>query len=69
MELVLENQEGKSRDLSGKEQTISSFWRLLYNTQEELEKIGQIFQVAIHFHPSHPQPKIINTSFCALSRL
>ena len=24
------------------------------------------FQVAIHFHPSHPQQKIINSSFCAL---
>ena len=37
-----------------------------HNTQEELEKTGQFFQVAINFHPSHPQPKIINTSFCAL---
>ena len=24
------------------------------------------FQVAIHFHPSHPQLDIINSSFCAL---
>ena len=24
------------------------------------------FQVKIHFHPSHPQPNIINSSFCAL---
>ena len=24
------------------------------------------FQVAIHFHPSYPQPKMITTSFCAL---
>ena len=38
----------------------------LKGTQEELEKVGQLFQVAIHFHPSHLQPNIINTSFCAL---
>ena len=54
------------RKYQGEEQTISSFWRLFYDTQEELEKIGQIFQVVIHFHASHPQPKIINTSLCAL---
>ena len=30
------------------------------------QKVGQFCQVAIHFHPSHPQPNIINTSFCAL---
>ena len=23
-------------------------------------------KVAIHFHPSHPQPNIMNSSFCAL---
>ena len=51
--------EKKLRDSSEKEQIIISFKRLLYNTQEELEKI------AIHFHPSHPQPKIINISFRA----
>ena len=27
---------------------------------------GTFFQVAIHFHPSHPQSKVTNTSFCAL---
>ena len=40
--------------------------RFLQNPQEKIEKIGQFFQVAIHFNPGHPQPKIINTSFCAL---
>ena len=25
-----------------------------------------IFQVEIHFHPSHPKPHRINTSFCTL---
>ena len=38
-----------------------SFQRHLENTQ-----VGQFFQVAIHFHPSHPQPNIIDNSFCAL---
>ena len=36
------------------------------NTQNELEKVCQLFQVAIHFHPGHPQPKMNDTSFCAL---
>ena len=34
--------------------------------EEELEKTGQFFQVAIHFHPSHPQINMNDTSFCAL---
>ena len=33
---------------------------------EELEKVGQLFQAVIHFHPNHLQPNIINTSFCAV---
>ena len=41
----------------------------LKGTQEELENVGQLFQVAIHFHPSHLQPNIINTSFFALAGL
>ena len=36
------------------------------NTQNELVKIGQFFQVAIHFHPCYPQPKMDDTSFCGL---
>ena len=32
-------------------------------SQEKLEKVGQSFQVAVQFHPSHPRPNIINTSF------
>ena len=37
------------------------------NTQEELEKLGQFsFQIAIHFHPIHPQPRINDSSFCVL---
>ena len=38
----------------------------LKGTQGELEKDGQLFQVSIHFHPSHLQPNIINTRFCAV---
>ena len=29
---------------------------------EELQKL----KVAIHFHPRHPQPNIVNSSFCEL---
>ena len=39
---------------------------LFYDSWEELEKIGQLFQVAIHSHPGQTQPKITNTSFCIL---
>ena len=34
-----------------------SFKQFLYNTLEELEKLAIFFQVAVHFHPSHPQLK------------
>ena len=44
------------------EQPIISIKRFLSNTQKELEKIGQFFQVSIHFHPSHLRPNILNTS-------
>ena len=37
--------------------------------QKELEKIGHVFQVTIHFHPSHLSPEINDTSFCATSGL
>ena len=40
--------------------------RFLENTRGGLEQIGQFFQVAIHFDPSHQQTKKIDTSFCAL---
>ena len=43
------------------ESTIISFWRFLQNKQTKLEKIGQLFQFAIH-----PQPKMIDSSCCAL---
>ena len=48
------------------EYTINSIQCFLQNKQEELEKIGRVFQVAIHFPPSYLQPKMIDTSFCAL---
>ena len=32
-----------------------NFFQIFENTQEGVEKIGQIFQVVICFHPSHPQ--------------
>ena len=33
---------------------------------EELEKIGQFFQVSIHLNFGHPQSKMTNTSFCVV---
>ena len=44
--------------------------RLLKSVFSDFFKIHrnleQSFQVAIHFHPSHPQSKITSTSFCVL---
>ena len=42
--------------------------RFLQNSQEELEKTGQFFQVAIHFHHIHPQTKMtgIDINSCTL---
>ena len=31
-----------------------------------LKSLALIFQVAIHFHPSHPEPKMLVNSFSAL---
>ena len=42
---------------------------LNYTCSKNLKKIGSFFQVAIHFHPGHPQPNIIKSSFCALVAL
>ena len=38
------------------------------NSHEELQKIGQYFQVSIHFHLSHLQTKMIDPSFCMFPR-
>ena len=56
------------RDFSDEEKTMIKFKQFLSKKpQEELEKMAIFLQVAIHdFHPSHPLPKIIKTSFCAL---
>ena len=50
----------------GKNKVESLSGNFLQNSQEELQEIGQLFQVAIRFHPCHPQAKMIDTSFCAL---
>lgn len=34
-------------------------WFLVKNIQEESEEIDQTFSIAIHFHPSPPQPKML----------
>ena len=62
MKLLLEHREGNIKDFyPGKN-------KLLYKQflMTSLQYTGQFFQVAIHFDLSHPQQKIINTSFCAL---
>ena len=41
-----------------KKTTKICIWRFLQNTHEVLEKVGQFFQVAIDFHPSHRQIEI-----------
>ena len=68
MKLLLEYQEENIDGFLQGGTNYNQFLATFQNTQEELEKIGPFFQVAIHFHPSHPQPQIINASFCALVR-
>ena len=38
------------------------------NSHQELQKIGQYFQVSIHFYLSHLQTKMIDPSFCMFPR-
>ena len=45
------------------ESVFSDFSKL---KRTSLKKLANFFQLAVHCHPCHPQPKIINTSFCAL---
>ena len=45
----------------------SPAWRILYHVTASC-KGPILLQVALHFHPDHAQPKIINTSFCTLVR-
>ena len=66
MEFLLEHREGNIKGFFRGRTNFKQFLRTSLQYTRELENIGQFFQVAIHFHPSHPQPKIINTSFCAL---
>ena len=50
----------------GKNKLESLFSNFSKIDRRNLKKIDQLFQVAIHFHPNHPQTKMIDTSFCAL---
>ena len=56
---------GKFEMISPGENRIQS----VLNSHEELLKIGQFFQVLIHFHLSHLQTKMIDPSFCSLEGL
>ena len=53
------------REISPGENRIQS----VLNSHEELQKIGHFFQVSIHFHLSHLQTKMIDSSFCSLEGL
>ena len=47
-------------ELKNYNQFLVTFLKTHTHSQEELEKIGEFFQVAIQFHPSHLQPNIVN---------
>ena len=40
-----------------------------FQDKGDLKELVNFFQVATHFHPSHLQPMINDTSFCALVSL
>ena len=55
MKLLLERREEIIKEFIREGTNYNQFLPTSLNTQEELEKIGRFFQVAILFHPSHPQ--------------
>ena len=67
MKFLLELREGNIKGfVRGRKNYKQFLTTSLQYTGGTLKKSGQFSQVAIHFHPSHPQPKIINIFFCAL---
>ena len=53
-------------DFFKEEQAIISFSAIFPRHFGGTGKNWPIFQVAIYFHPGHPQSKLTDTSFCAL---
>ena len=49
-----------------KNQTTAINIDCLKTRSNNLKSLASIFQVVIHFHPSHPKPKTLATSFGAL---
>ena len=63
MKLLLQHREENSKVFLLGRTKYNHVLATFLNTQEELEKVGQFFPVAIQFHPSHPHPNIIDSSF------
>ena len=63
MKLLLERREENIKVFS---QGRTSYKQFYATSPQYTYTSGQFFQVVIHFHPSHPQPNIIDTIFCAL---
>ena len=40
-------------------QTIICIWLFLHSSRGNLKKLGEGFQVSIHFSPYHPKPKVL----------
>ena len=66
MKLLLEHREGNIKVFIRGRTNYKQFLATSLQYTGRTEKIGQSIQIAIHFHPSHLQPYILNTSFCAL---
>ena len=64
MKLVLQHREENIRFFLLRRTTTINFSDFSKIHRKNLKKL-----VAIHFHPSHPLPNIINTSFCVLVAL
>ena len=64
-EIALRAAGGKFEMISPGDNRIQS----VLNSHQELQKIGQFFQISIHFHLANLQTKIIDSSFCSLEGL
>ena len=52
--------------ISPRKNNYNQFLAISQSTQEELEKNYEFFSICYRFHPSHPQQKVSDASFCTL---
>ena len=65
MKSLLEHREENMKWFLRARVNYNKFLAIFFKIRE-LGKTGQFFQVSIHFHPNNLQPRMNDTSFCAL---